>query len=66
MIRMGVFGAHYTLIILRNPQSSLGNYYGPILECLQDTGSWGVESFIRVLGNIKSHTTFPKQCKKPE
>ena len=29
IIRIGVFGAHYTIIVIRNPQNSIGNYLGP-------------------------------------
>ena len=27
IIRIGGFGAHYTIVIRRNPQNSIGNYY---------------------------------------
>ena len=34
MIRMGfwmVLGAYYTIVIVRNPQNSIGNYLGPCI-----------------------------------
>ena len=60
LIRKGFFWAHYTIIIIRNPQNSIGNYKAPkVLLCTHLRGEAVSTCCYACLGsrpyNIRSH-----------
>ena len=54
------FGVHYTILIVRNPQNSIGNYLGPYTICL---GFWVEGAGFRDFWTL-SHTLYDPSSAK--